>query len=73
MSKVEFLKRAGLSSTTFTKLRNNEEVMQCDACDMMDFIPDYIPAVADDGVMRAKAHNGFYFPDIHLSGSVGRI
>lgn len=51
MSKAELRKRAGISSATFTKLRKNEEVtltvilkiaeiMQCNAGDMMDFIPD---------------------------------
>lgn len=51
MSKSELRKRAGLSSATFTKLRKNEEVtltvilkiaevMQCNAGDMMDFVPD---------------------------------
>lgn len=59
MSKAELRKRAGLSSATFTKLRKNEEVtltvilkiaevMQCNAGDMMDFIPDGFPAVADE-------------------------
>lgn len=51
LSKAELRKRAGLSSATFTKLRKNQEVtlgvvlkiaevMQCNAGDMMDFIPD---------------------------------
>lgn len=51
MSKAELRKRAGLSSATFTKLRKNQEVnlsvllkiadvMQCNAGDMMDFVPD---------------------------------
>lgn len=51
ISKVELRKRAGLSSATFTKLRKNQEVtlsvmlkiaevMQCNAGDMMDFLPD---------------------------------
>jgi len=51
ISKAELRKRAGLSSATFTKLRKNQEVtlgvmlkiaevMQCNAGDMMDFIPD---------------------------------
>lgn len=51
MSKAELRKRAGLSSATFTKLRKNKEVtlgvmlkiaevMQCNAGDMMDFLPD---------------------------------
>lgn len=51
MSKSELRKRAGLSSATFTKLRKNQEVtlgvilkiaevLQCNAGDMMDFIPD---------------------------------
>lgn len=53
MSKAELRKQAGLSSATFTKLRKNQEVtvgvllkiaevMQCNAGDMMDFIPDNI-------------------------------
>ena len=47
----ELRKQAGLSSATFTKLRKNQEVtlgvmlkiaevMQCNAGDMMDFLPD---------------------------------
>ena len=51
MSKAELRKRAGLASATFTKLRKNQEVtlgvmlkiaevMQCNAGDMMDFLPD---------------------------------
>lgn len=51
MSKAELRKRAGLSSATFTKLRKNQEVtlgvmlkiaevMQCNAGDMMDFLPN---------------------------------
>ena len=51
MSKAELRRRAGLSSATFTKLRKNQEVtlgvmlkiaevMQCNAGDMMDFLPD---------------------------------
>lgn len=51
ISKAELRKRAGLSSATFTKLRKNQEVnlsvllkiaevMQCNAGDMMDFVPD---------------------------------
>lgn len=51
ISKAELRKQAGLSSATFTKLRKNQEVtlsvilkiadvMQCNAGDMMDFIPD---------------------------------
>ena len=51
MSKAELRKRAGLSSATFTKLRKSQEVtlgvmlkiaevMQCNAGDMMDFLPD---------------------------------
>ena len=50
ISKAELRKRAGLSSATFTKLRKNQEVtlsvmlkiaevMQCNAGDMMEFIP----------------------------------
>ena len=51
MSKAELRKLVGLSSATFTKLRKNQEVtlgvmlkiaevMQCNAGDMMDFLPD---------------------------------
>ena len=51
ISKAELRKRAGLSFATFTKLRKNQEVtlgvllkiaevMQCNAGDMMDFLPD---------------------------------
>lgn len=51
MSKAELRKRAGLSSATFTKLRQNRDVtlgvllkiadvMDCNAGDMMDFIRD---------------------------------
>ena len=60
ISKAELRKRAGLSSATFTKLRKNKEVtlgvmlkiadiMQCNAGDMMDFIPDdkVIPSEED--------------------------
>ncbi len=60
ISKAELRKRAGLSSATFTKLRKNQEVtlsvmlkiaevMQCNAGDMMDFLPDdkVIPAEED--------------------------
>lgn len=59
MSKAELRKRTGISSATFTKLRKNEEVtltvilkiaevMQCNAGDMMDFIPDDTPSKQDD-------------------------
>lgn len=59
MSKAELRKRTGISSATFTKLRKNEEVtltvilkiaevMQCNAGDMMDFIPDDTPSEQDD-------------------------
>lgn len=51
ISQSELRKQAGLASATFTKLRKNEEVnlsvllrladiLQCNAGDMMDFIPD---------------------------------
>lgn len=51
ISKAELRKRAGLSSATFTKLRKNQEVtmgvllkiaevLQCNAGDMLDFLPD---------------------------------
>lgn len=59
MSKAELRKRAGLSSATFTKLRKNEEVtltvilkiaevMQCNAGEMMDFIPDNFSDLVDE-------------------------
>jgi DNA-binding Xre family transcriptional regulator len=61
MSKAELRKQAGLSSATFTKLRKNQEVnlsvllkiaevMNCNAGDMMDFLPDEatIEAGAED-------------------------
>ena len=51
IEKAELRKRTGLSSATFTKLRKNQEVnlsvllkiaevMNCNAGDMMDFLPD---------------------------------
>ena len=51
MTQAALRKKAGLSSATFTKLRKNQEVnlsvllriadvMNCNAGDMMDFIPD---------------------------------
>lgn len=51
MTQAVLRKKAGLSSATFTKLRKNQEVnlsvllriadvMNCNAGDMMDFIPD---------------------------------
>ena len=51
MSKNELRKHAGISPATFTKMRKNEdvslsvlkkiaEVMNCNAGDMMDFVPD---------------------------------
>jgi len=51
MSKAELRKNAGLSSSTFTKLRKNQEVnlsvllkiadvMNCDAGDMMEFVKE---------------------------------
>ena len=53
IGKAELRKRTGLSSATFTKLRKNQEVnlsvllkiaevMNCDAGDMMEFLPDEI-------------------------------
>ena len=59
ISKAELRRRAGLSSATFTKLRKNQEVtlgvmlkiaevMQCNAGDMMDFIPDDKVVLIDD-------------------------
>ena len=58
LSKAELRKRAGLAPATFTKLRKNQEVnlsvllriagvLNCDAGDMMEFIPDeqYLPEV----------------------------
>lgn len=51
IGKAELRKRTGLSSATFTKLRRNQEVnlsvllkiaevMNCNAGDMMDFVPN---------------------------------
>lgn len=51
ISKAELRKRAGLAPATFTKLRKNQEVnlsvllriasvLNCNAGEMMDFIPD---------------------------------
>ena len=51
IGKAELRKRTGLSSATFTKLRRNQEVnlsallkiaevMNCNAGDMMGFVPD---------------------------------
>lgn len=51
VSQADLRKRAGLASATFTKLRKNQEVnlsvllriasiLNCDAGDMMEFIPD---------------------------------
>ena len=51
ISQAELRKKAGLASATFTKLRKNQEVnlsvllriadiLNCDAGDMMEFIPD---------------------------------
>ena len=61
IGKAELRKRTGLSSATFTKLRKNREVnlsvllkiaevMNCNAGDMMDFLPDEatIEAGAED-------------------------
>ena len=59
ISKAELRRRAGLSSATFTKLRKNQEVtlgvmlkiaevMQCNAGDMIDFIPDDKVVLIDD-------------------------
>jgi len=65
ISKAELRKRAGLAPATFTKLRKNQEVnlsvllllriagvLNCNAGDMMDFIPDeqYLPEVDVDEV-----------------------
>ena len=55
MSKAELRKRAGLSSATFTRLRNYEEVnlsvilniadvLGCNAGDMMDFVKEDLSA-----------------------------
>ena len=49
MSKAELRKKAGIAPATFTKLRRNQEVslsvllkiaevLDCDACDMMNFV-----------------------------------
>ena len=51
ITQAELRKKAGLASATFTKLRKNQEVnlsvllriaeiLQCNAGEMMDFIPD---------------------------------
>ena len=51
ISKAELREQAGISSATFTKLNKNQEVtlsvilkmaevLNCDAGDMMEFIPD---------------------------------
>ena len=51
ISQAELRKQAGLASATFTKLRKNQEVnlsvllriaeiLNCNAGDMMDFLPD---------------------------------
>ena len=61
IGKAELRKRTGLSSATFTKLRKNQEVnlsvllkiaevMNCNAGEMMDFLPDEatIEAGAED-------------------------
>ena len=51
ISQADLRKKTGLASATFTKLRKNQEVnlsvllriaeaLQCDAGDMMEFIPD---------------------------------
>ena len=63
LSKAELRKKAGLAPATFTKLRKNQEVnlsvllriagvLNCNAGDMMDFIPDeqYLPEVDVDEV-----------------------
>jgi len=61
ISKVELRKRAGLSSATFTKLRKNQEVtiavmlkiaavLNCNAGDMMDFVPDSDPNLPEISV-----------------------
>jgi DNA-binding Xre family transcriptional regulator len=53
ITQADLRKKAGLASATFTKLRKNQEVnlsvllriadvLQCDAGDMMEFIPDDI-------------------------------
>ena len=53
IGKAELRKRTGLSSATFTKLRKNQEVnlsvllkiaevMNCNAGDMMDFLPNEV-------------------------------
>ena len=61
MSKAELRKLAGIAPATFTKLRRNQEValsvllkiaevMNCNAGEMMDFLPDEatIEAGAED-------------------------
>ena len=59
MSKVELRKLAGIAPATFTKLRRNQEValsvllkiadvLDCDAGDMMSFVKDNDPNMAED-------------------------
>lgn len=59
MSKVELRKLAGISPATFTKLRRNQEValsvllkiaeaLSCDAGDIMSFVKDDSPIIADE-------------------------
>lgn len=54
MSKATLRKQAGIASSTFTKLRRNQEValsillkiadvLKCDAGDIMSFVSDDIP------------------------------
>ena len=63
LSKAELRKQAGLAPATFTKLRKNQEVnlsvllriadvLNCDAGDMMEFVPDeeYLREVDVDDV-----------------------
>ena len=61
ISKAELRKRAGLSSATFTKLRKNQEVnlsvllkiddvMDCNAGEMMDFIKEDTSVECDESL-----------------------
>lgn len=59
ISEAELRKKAGLSSATFTRLRENEEVnlsvilkiadvLDCNAGDMMDFVKEKVTSQNDE-------------------------
>lgn len=59
ISETELRKKAGLSSATFTRLRENEEVnlsvilkiadvLDCNAGDMMDFVKEKVTSQNDE-------------------------